>query len=46
MQADGVEKILPIGNLSESEKEALQKAITDLKGNIQKGKDFVANAKL
>lgn len=45
-QPDGVQKILPIGNLADWEKEMLQKAVSDLKGNIQKGRDFVEQAKL
>lgn len=43
---NGVEKILPIGNLSNFEKEALAAAIPELKTNISKGVGFVENAKL
>ncbi|KAJ1660754.1 malate DEHYDROGENASE, NAD-dependent [Dispira simplex] len=40
---NGVEKIYPIGPLSDYEKELLSVAVKDLKSNIQKGVDFVAN---
>jgi malate dehydrogenase len=43
---NGVEKILPIGNLSAFEQEALRAAVPELKTNISKGIGFVENAKL
>ncbi|KAJ1993464.1 malate DEHYDROGENASE, NAD-dependent [Dimargaris cristalligena] len=41
----GVERIHPIGSINAFEKELLAIAIQDLKGNIQKGVDFVAASK-
>jgi malate dehydrogenase len=39
---NGVEKILPLGPLSEQEKKLLQACLPELKKNIEKGKQFVA----
>ncbi|KAK1777718.1 lactate/malate dehydrogenase [Copromyces sp. CBS 386.78] len=39
---NGVEKILPIGPVVESEQKLIDASLVDLKKNIQKGKDFVA----
>lgn len=36
LQAEGVQKILPIGNLNEYEKSLIQKAVPELQGNISK----------
>lgn len=41
---DGAEEVLPIGDLTEVEEKALQEAIPQLKGNIDKGIQF-ANQK-
>jgi malate dehydrogenase len=38
---NGVEKIHPIGETSDYEKELITMAIADLKKNIEKGKSFV-----
>jgi len=38
---NGVEKILPVGEISDYEKDLITKAIADLKKNIEKGKSFV-----
>jgi malate dehydrogenase len=38
---EGVEKILPVGETSEYEKDLITKCIADLKKNIEKGKNFV-----
>lgn len=40
---DGVEEILPIGELSEYEQQWFDKMMPDLKKQIQKGADFVKN---
>ncbi|MDP8078580.1 malate dehydrogenase [Phocoenobacter skyensis] len=39
---DGVEELLPIGNLSEFEKAALDSMLDTLNGDIKKGEDFMA----
>jgi malate dehydrogenase len=39
---NGVEKILPIGKVDAVEEKLLEACLADLKGNIQKGKTFVA----
>ncbi|KAI0676646.1 malate dehydrogenase [Trametes maxima] len=41
---NGVEKILPLGELSESEKKLLEACLPDLKKNIEKGKKFVSQS--
>lgn len=41
---DGAEEVLPIGELTEVEQKALQEAISQLRGNIDKGIAF-ANSK-
>ncbi|CAH7685836.1 Lactate/malate dehydrogenase, partial [Phakopsora pachyrhizi] len=38
---DGIQKLLPIGNIDDHEKEMLKACIGELKGNISKGVDFV-----
>ncbi|CAO3643708.1 unnamed protein product [Cunninghamella blakesleeana] len=38
---NGAEKILPIGKISDYEKELFQAALTELKGNISKGSTFI-----
>ena len=43
---NGVESILPIGSLSPFEQGLFTKAVTELKGNIAKGTNFVAESKL
>ncbi|KAG2222749.1 hypothetical protein INT45_013113 [Circinella minor] len=43
---NGVESILPIGTLSPFEQGLFSKAVTELKGNIAKGTNFVAESKL
>ncbi|PWN49795.1 putative MDH1-malate dehydrogenase precursor, mitochondrial [Violaceomyces palustris] len=43
---NGVEKILPLGKLSEYEQGLLKKAVEDLGGNIGKGVAFVESSKL
>jgi len=43
---DGVQKILPIGEVTEYEKELISKAIPELEGNITKGVTFVESSKL
>ncbi len=40
---NGVEEVLPFGDLSDSEKATLDAMIPDLKAQAQKGVDFVAN---
>lgn len=40
---NGVEKIHPIGDLNDFEKDLIKKAIPELKKNIQTGVDFVKN---
>lgn len=40
---DGVEEILPLGDLSEYEKQWFDKMMPELKKQIQKGVDFVKN---
>ncbi|KAG0146067.1 hypothetical protein CROQUDRAFT_657866 [Cronartium quercuum f. sp. fusiforme G11] len=37
----GVQKVLPIGNLSSLEEDLLKKCVDDLKGNISKGVGFI-----
>lgn len=44
--ANGVEKILPLGDATDFEKDALAKAVDALKGNISKGVQFVESCKL
>ncbi|PKX90652.1 malate dehydrogenase [Aspergillus novofumigatus IBT 16806] len=39
---NGVEKILEVGKVNAYEEKLIQAALTDLKKNIQKGRDFVA----
>ncbi|EGG05421.1 uncharacterized protein MELLADRAFT_56433 [Melampsora larici-populina 98AG31] len=39
--SNGVEKVLPIGNLSSLEQEMLKTCIAELKGNISKGVGFI-----
>lgn len=41
--AEGVEKILPIGSISDFEKDLLQKGLPDLKDNITKGNSYKPN---
>ena len=43
---NGVEKILPLGNTSAFENEAITKAVEALNGNISKGVQFVEGSKL
>ncbi len=43
---NGVEKILPIGKVNEYESGLISKAVEDLAGNITKGVQFVASAKI
>ena len=43
---NGVEKILPIGKGNEYERGLIKKAVEDLAGNISKGVQFVAAAKI
>ncbi|KAI9495480.1 malate dehydrogenase, NAD-dependent [Zychaea mexicana] len=43
---NGVESILPIGSLSAYEQSLFTKATAELKGNIAKGTNFVADSKL
>ncbi|KAI9259438.1 malate dehydrogenase, NAD-dependent [Phascolomyces articulosus] len=43
---NGVESILPIGSLSSFEQSLFSKAVAELKGNIAKGTNFVAESKL
>ncbi|CAH7667833.1 Lactate/malate dehydrogenase, partial [Phakopsora pachyrhizi] len=38
---DGIQKLLPIGNIDDHKKEMLKACIGELKGNISKGVDFV-----
>ena len=40
---DGVEEILPLGELSAYEKQWFDKMMPELKKQIQKGKDFATN---
>ena len=44
--AKGVEKILPLGKLSDFESEGIKKSIEALNGNISKGVAFVDSSKL
>jgi len=44
-QKEGVAKIHPIGKMSAYEQKLYDAAIPELKSNIQKGVDFVKNAK-
>ncbi|KAI9248199.1 malate dehydrogenase, NAD-dependent [Sporodiniella umbellata] len=44
--ANGVQKILPIGNINDFEKKLLNEASPELKGNIEKGSNFVTESKL
>ncbi|RIA92627.1 putative MDH1-malate dehydrogenase precursor, mitochondrial [Glomus cerebriforme] len=43
---NGIEKIHPLGDLSEYEKKLLEAAIPELRANINKGVSFVAESKL
>ncbi|KAF7727448.1 malate DEHYDROGENASE, NAD-dependent [Apophysomyces ossiformis] len=43
---DGVKKVLPIGNISDFEKQLVVAATPELKGNISKGSSFITEAKL
>ncbi|KAJ8663814.1 malate dehydrogenase, NAD-dependent [Lichtheimia ornata] len=43
---NGVERVLPIGSISPYEKQLFTKAASELKGNIAKGTNFVADSKL
>ncbi|QRV85384.1 malate dehydrogenase [Ceratobasidium sp. AG-Ba] len=43
---NGVEKILPLGNISEYEKKLVATAVPELQGNIDKGASFVESSKL
>ncbi|CDS11387.1 Putative Malate dehydrogenase [Lichtheimia ramosa] len=43
---NGVERVLPIGSTSAYEKQLFTKAASELKGNIAKGTNFVADSKL
>jgi malate dehydrogenase len=42
----GVVKIYPLGNITEQEKKLIAAAIPELKGNIEKGVDFIGAPKL
>jgi malate dehydrogenase len=42
---EGVDKVHPLGKLSSFEKELLSAALPELKKNINKGAEFVANSK-
>lgn len=44
LQKNGLEKNLGIGKLSPFEEDLLQKALPELKKNIQKGEDFINKA--
>ncbi|KAK0527333.1 hypothetical protein OC834_002970 [Tilletia horrida] len=43
---DGVEKILPLGKLTDYESNLIKTAVSDLSGNISKGVAFVESSKL
>jgi malate dehydrogenase len=43
LSKDGVQKIHPVGKISKHEEELLDKALADLKKNIDKGVEFVKN---
>ncbi|KAG0165724.1 malate DEHYDROGENASE, NAD-dependent [Apophysomyces sp. BC1034] len=43
---NGVQKVLPVGNLSDYEKKLVAAAAPELKGNIAKGSAFITEAKL
>jgi len=44
--SNGIEKLHPLGSLSDYEKQLLQEAIPELRSNIEKGVSFVQGAKL
>lgn len=43
MQPNGVEKILPLGQLNELEASLLDGALPELEGSIKKGQSFIAS---
>jgi malate dehydrogenase len=43
-QLDGVEKILPLGEITAEEQKLLDACLPDLKKNIEKGQAFVKNS--
>lgn len=40
---EGVEKILPLGNLNDFETKAVEALVPELQGSVKKGVEFAAN---